>query len=227
MKKRNFWLMRMLVVNVAFLFVITGCATKEIKITETGFLSSYNALEESADFKGMRVYKNPNVEIAEQYSEILIAPVEFRMDSINKKYEIDDDKKEEIAKSFQDRLEKGLAENYTITDAPGENVLLIRTAITGVLPNKVALNAHYITTFTKGRIGGASFESELVDSLTGERIMSFVDAKKGKKVIQRLTPPTYFKGLTKWGNTKAVLKDWADIIAEHLVELKIKYEEGM
>ena len=131
-----------------------------------------------------------------------------------------DEDRDKLADHFIEKLEEGLAKNYLIVDAPGEDVLLLRAAVTDILPNNVWLNIHWTTTMMGGGIGGASLEAEVVDSLTGKRIMSFVDAKKGKKLTQKLTIPNYAKGLTKWGHTKEVLKVWADIMVENLDRLR-------
>ena len=63
-------------------------------------------------------------------------------------------------------------------------------------------------------------EAEMVDSITGERMMSFVDARKGKRL-------NYTKGLTKWGHTKEVLGIWANIIVENLGNMRERYEAGL
>lgn len=227
MKKKYSLHLKLLLVNVAFLFVFTGCATKEVKLTETGFLSSYSDLEPDMDSQGMYVYKNPNVKIAEQYSEILIAPVQFKLDSAVKADKMSDEDRKKLADYFYQELKEGLEKNHRIADAPGESVLLLRAAVTDILPNTVWLNIHWTTTLIGGGIGGASLEAELVDSLTGERMMSFVDARKGKKLTQKLTVPNYAKGLTKWGHTKGVLKVWAEMIVENLDQLRERYEAGI
>ena len=220
MKKRHSLYLRLLLVNVAFLFAFTGCATKEVKLTETGFLSSYSDLEADTDSQGMYVYKNPGVKIAERYPKILIAPVQFKLDPTLKENEITDEDREKLAKYFYEQLEEGLAENHIITDTPGDDVLLFRVAVTGVLPNKVYLNLHWSTTLIGAGIGGASLEAELVDSLTSERMISFVDARKGKRL-------NYTKGLTKWGHTKEVLGIWAGIMVTNLDKLREKHEAGI
>ena len=220
MKKRLPRHLRLLLLNVAFLFVFTGCATKEVKLTETGFLSSYANLEADMDSQGMYVYKNPSVNIAEQYPKILIAPVQFQLDPTVEGNAIGDEDRDKLAEYFYDQLEEKLAKNHTLTDDPGEDTLLFRTAITGVVPNKVYLNLHWSTTLMGAGIGGASLEAELVDSLTGERMISFVDARKGKRL-------NYTKGLTKWGHTKEVLGIWADIMVSNLDKLREKYEAGI
>ena len=227
MKKRLPLHSKWLLINVAFIFALTGCAAKEVKLTETGFLSSYSDLEPDMDSQGMYVYKNPNVNIAERYSQILIAPVQFKLDSAVKADTISDEDRNKLADHFYQELKAGLEKKHTITDSPGEDVLLLRAAVTDILPNTVWLNIHWSTTLIGGGIGGASLEAELVDSITGERMMSFVDARRGKNITQKLTVPNYAKGLTKWGHTKGVLKVWADIIVENLDQLRERYEAGI
>ena len=220
MNHRSFLHTKLLIVNAVVLSCLTGCATKEVKLTETGFLSSYADLQADMESQGMYIYRNPDVKIAERYSKILIAPVQFQFDPTVKGHKMTDEDRDKLADHFIEKLEEGLAKNYLIVDAPGEDVLLLRAAVTDILPNNVWLNIHWTTTMMGGGIGGASLEAEVVDSLTGKRIMSFVDAKKGKKLTQKLTIPNYAKGLTKWGHTKEVLKVWADIMVENLDRLR-------
>ena len=66
-------------------------------------------------------------------------------------------------------------------------------------------------------VGTATMEAELVDSVTGERMLAFIDARKGKKL-------NYTKGLTKWGHTKEVLGMWADLMVQNLDQLKEEYK---
>jgi len=200
-------------VNVLVLFVVTGCSSRQLKPTETGFLSSYSDLNEDEELEGMSVYKNPNVDIAERYASVLIAPVQFKLNPNPEEHGMKEEDKEKLASHFYEELKNRLTENYEITDVPGEHVLLIRTAITDILPNKVYLNLHWSTTLMGAGTGGASLEAEAVDSLTGERIMAIVDARKGKRLH-------YTKGLSKWGHTKAVLANWANIMAINLNQMR-------
>ena len=49
---------------VIILFTFTGCASRQVRPTETGFLSSYTDLKENKDLDGMYIYKNSDVNIA-------------------------------------------------------------------------------------------------------------------------------------------------------------------
>ncbi|HQP10609.1 MAG TPA: DUF3313 domain-containing protein [Candidatus Omnitrophota bacterium] len=214
LSQKKFWL-----IHVMAALFLAGCATKQLKLTETGFLSSYADLQADKESKGMYVFINPNVQIAENYDKIVIAPVQFELDPTVKQHAMTDEDQKKLADYFVGKLKERLAKNYTVTDQPGEGALLFRTAITDVLPNKVYLNLHWSTTLLGGGIGGAALEAELVDSITGDRIISFVDARKGRKL-------NYTKGLTKWGHTQEVLGIWADLMVENLDRLKEKDREG-
>ncbi len=204
---------KILLINCLVVFSLTGCAIKQMELTESGFLSGYSGLEDYEELEGMRIYKNPDVNIVERYSKILVAPVEFKLDPTVKEHKMDFEDELKLSNYFHETLIEGLIINYDIADEPGEDVLLLRIAITDILPNKVYLNLHWATTLIGGGIGGASLEAELIDSLTGERMFSFIDARKGKKL-------NYTKGLTKWGHTQEVLGMWAKHIVKNLDDLK-------
>jgi len=204
--------------QVTFVFftvalVLTGCGNKEVKLTRTGFLNNYSGLREDENSKGMRIYKNPYVDIGQRYSKVMISPVQIRLDPTLEGDALTEEDRKKLGDYFYDQLRERLTEMYKISDAPGSDVLILRAAITDVLPNKVYLNLHWTTTLYGAGIGGASLEAELVDSLSGERMMAFVDARKGKKI-------NYFRGVTKWGHTKEVLKKWAKIMVMNLKEMK-------
>lgn len=207
---------RIFLINCVFVFSLTGCAVKEMKLTESGFLSGYSGLKEDEESGGMRVYKNPDVKIAERYSKILIAPVEFKLNPTLKEHEMKYEDRIKLSDYFYEKLFEGLIENYEIVYEPGDGVLLFRAAITDILPNKVYLNLHWSTTLIGAGIGGASLEAELVDSLSGERMIAFVDARKGRRL-------NYTKGLTKWGHSKEVLGIWANLMVQNLDQLKEEY----
>jgi len=198
------------VVCLSILF-LCGCAAK-MKLTQTGFLADYDQLVQSETFKGMRIYKNKAIDINKTYTKIIVAPVEIRLSPAAEK-RFTAEEQEKLTTYFHESLQKKLAAGFELTQEPGPGVLLLRAAITDLLPNKVYLNLHWSTTLLGGGIGGASIEAELVDSESKERVLAFIDAKKGKKL-------KYTKGLTKWGHTKEVLDKWADILVENLNTLQ-------
>ena len=210
--------LKILLINGIIVSGLAGCAVKQMQMTESGFLSGYTGLEESEEYDGMRIYKNPDADILGHYTKVLIAPVQFKLDPAIKGYDLEYADRKKLSDYFHEKLIEGLVENYEIVDEPGEDVLLLRTAITDILPNKVYLNLHWSTTLYGAGIGGASLEAEMVDSLTNERMLAFIDARKGKKL-------KYTKGLSKWGHTEEVFGLWATIIIKNLDQLKLQYTD--
>lgn len=219
MKTKHF---QILIINFCALALLGGCANKKLALTETGFLSGYSGLVADEELEGMRIYHNPDINVKRRYTKILLAPVQFKLNSDVKEHEMSFDDRLQIANYFHEQLIDRLVADYEIVHEPGEGVMLFRSAITDVKPNKVFLNVHWSTTLIGGGIGGASLEAELVDSVTNERIMAFVDAKKGKTALQQPSHliDNYADGLSKWGHTKQVLGYWAEVMVEDLNKLR-------
>ncbi len=197
---------------LTLVLLTAGCSSSKINVTRTGFLNNYSNLEENEKLKGLYDYSNDYVDM-DQYSKLLIAPVQLFLDEDAENKSINAEEATQLADYFYDQLAEELGGRYEIVEDPAEDVMLIRTAITGVKPNKIYLNLHWSTTLLGAGIGGASLEAELVDSLNGEQIVALIDARKGKSY-------KYHKGLTKWGHTKSVLDLWARMLVESLDKLK-------
>ena len=211
------------VVYFMFFVLICGCATKKIELTHSGFLSNYNQLQDDEQLEGMKIFRNETVDIAGKYSKIMIAPVVIQLDPEQHDAKLSEEDKQKLSDYFHEQLVAKLQNEYEITEERGEDVMLLRAAITDILANKVYLNLHWSTTLVGAGIGGASIEAELVDSMTGERILAFIDAMKGRR-LDITEPsklfPTYTDGLTKWGHTKYALETWAEILVQNLEELR-------
>jgi len=203
--------------------LICGCAGKKVELTQSGFLSNYSQLQEDEVIDGMKIYRNEVVDIAGQYSKIMVAPVVIQLGLDQKDAKLSEEDRQKLSDYFHEQLVAKLQNDYEITEERGEGVLLLRSAITDILANKVYLNLHWSTTLVGAGIGGASIEAELVDSLSGERILAFIDAMKGRR-LDITEPsklfPTYTDGLTKWGHTKYALEFWAEILVDNLSQLR-------
>lgn len=202
-----------LVLCLALSLTVLGCAGRKVEMTQSGFLNNYDQLVANEELDGMKIYRNENVDVKGKYTKVMIAPVEFLLDNQSDDAPLSEEDKQKIADQFHQDLQTKLSEHIEITQEPGEGVLLLRSAITELLANKVYLNLHWSTTLSGAGTGGASIEVELLDAVTADRILAFIDAKKGKRLH-------YTKGLTKWGHTQEVLSQWAEIIVLNLRKLK-------
>jgi hypothetical protein len=206
-----------------FSLLLCACAAKKVELTKSGFLNNYDQLQQDERVEGMMIYRNEAVDIAGRYAKVMIAPVVIQLDPGQKDAKLSEEDKQKLGDYFHEQLAAKLGNDYEITEERGEDVMLLRAAITDILANKVYLNLHWSTTLVGAGIGGASIEAELVDSMTGERILAFIDAMKGRR-LDITEPsklfPTYTDGLTKWGHTKYALETWAEILVKNLEELK-------
>lgn len=187
--------------------LVSGCATKS-SMAPAGFLGDYSRLKPSTVIEGLYVDKDMGIDMA-QYDKFIVDPVIIYISSDANGSGIDPVKLKELSDFFRDEIIMALSENYSVVDNPGPNVLRIRTAITDVVPNKVAFNLHWSTTMAGYGLGGAAVEADFLDSQTNQRVMAVKDARTGKRYH-------YTKGLTKWGHTKNILTKWAKMFSDHM-----------
>ena len=188
-----------------------GCGAKNQGLSYSGFLGDYSNFRMSNVVEDLHVDKHPTKTLAD-YDKFLIAPIQVYFHSDAKGVGVDPTKLKELTDAFYEKAVEVLSDHYEVVEEPGEGVLLCRIAVTDVVSNKVALNLHWSTTATGVGIGGAALEADFVDSVTNERILAVIDSRKGKRYKDK-------KGLTKWGHTKGVFKEWAEMFVERLDEL--------
>ena len=189
------------------LIFVMGCAGKEP--TPSGFINDYSNLEEINSLKSIYVNQSEGKSLT-GYTKFIIDPVEIHFHPDSKAEDLPEEEVRKIVDYYQEAIEKRFSEKYSVVTSPGPDTLTLRTAITDIKANKVYLNLHWSTTLLGGGIGGADFEGEFVDSVTGESILSVLDSKKGSSA-------KYIKGLSKWGHTKSVIKAWTKVLVK-LVE---------
>ncbi len=184
---------------IGSLLIISGlsaCATQGP--AGTGFLSDYSKLQNNPDFEGSRVYFNPDKSL-KKYSRFIINPVQVRLSSRGKMWDIKKNQLHAISQYVHDQFVTELKKsNYNIVNTPGPETLILRVAITEVAPTKM-IDPHRSLMVGGISLGGASGEAELIDALTGEVVIAAVESQKGEKG---------FNALTEYGNAKNVMDRW-------------------
>ena len=127
---------------------------------------------------------------------------------------------------FYQALREQLGKDYRIVEHPGPGVLRLRAAVTEakgarVVGNavtslqpmaKVASSAVGMAADTQVWVGAATFEGEITDSLSGERLMAAVDERAGTK--------NPLVGLKEWSQVRRVFDTWAENLRKRLSELR-------
>lgn len=182
---------------------MVGCSSAPA-LTHTGFLSSYDRLETVNDNR-MR-YIAPELK---NYQAFIIDPVQIS----SQKGQLKPEDRAEIATYFRESLVKVLGETgYKVTSTPGVGTARIRVALTNVQDSKWWMKVHPVGNLAGGGRGGASMESEIIDSVTGEQLAAVVQAGTGSQF-------TAFNYSTV-SDIKSTIDEWARNAGQRLAELR-------
>jgi hypothetical protein len=195
----------------------------------SGFLGDYSALAPDAKNGDLLLYeKDPNV--LKKYNKFILDPITIYLLPGAQNRGISPDDLEKLAQYFQKAVTDELAKSgrYEVVTTPGPDVLELNVAITNVEPTAGKKNAAVKGVATAATIGvapGASLlvpkvsvgkvgiEGEILDSVSGERLVAFMTAKSGRR---------WFSGLNtakKWGDIEAAFRSWAKGFRERLDEV--------
>jgi hypothetical protein len=193
------------VVMISFTVMLAaGCAPKAKK---TGFLSDYSRLEPVDD--GLRYI---NMGRLDDYDKFIIEPVIIHMHGEDE--ELDMESRRELENYMHNAIVEAIKDRYMVVAQPAPGVARVRVAITDVDKSTPALNVIPQTKLIGAGIGGASVEAEVVDSQTSEQIGAAILSQKGKRLSM--------SGLSKYGDAKAVMDDWAERFRKRLDEARGK-----
>ena len=195
----------------------------------SGFLGDYSGLVPDAKNGDLLLYeKDPNA--LKKYNKFILDPITIYLLPAAQNRGIDPDDLERLAQYFQKAVTDELAKSgrYEIVTTPGPDVLELNIAITNVEPTGGKKNAAVKGAATAATIGvapGASLlvprlsvgkvgiEGEILDSVSGDRLVAFITGKSGRR---------WFSGLNtvkKWGDIEAAFRSWAKGFRERLDEV--------
>ncbi len=185
---------------VLMMGLVAACQTTE-RTQYSGFLKNYSQLKPDPKFDGAHRWQDPSVNLA-GYNKFIVDPVLLHLAPNAKGATMDPKDLAELTafarKTFADKL----AKNFQIVSQPGPGTLRLRAAITSVTATSPLLNIHPAMKLTGAGLGGASGEGEVLDSVTGKRIIAAADSRMGDM--------SYGAGLTTLGHAKQVIELWAE-----------------
>lgn len=196
------------IIMAACLPLTSACATQQASYS--GFLGDYSQLAPSPRVQGAMVYRHPQKPLA-SYQKFFLDPVVVHFSPDAEGTALDPAQLFELTSYFRTELSLGLSARGKLAPSPGPGVLRVRIALTDVKTTTPIMNIHPATKLSGLGLGGASMEAELVDSITGERIMAAVDSRPGSRL--GLT-----QGLTKLGHAKEVIRFWVSRFLERIDE---------
>jgi hypothetical protein len=183
---------------IALQLFLCACATPVSISDQGGFLSDYSKLERVDD--SMLQFVG---ETAGDYSTFIIDPVVMAYRQPPDKQVFTDEELSELTAFYDQAVKEALSkdEGYPIVELPGHGVVRIRIGITDVEETIGVLNISIYTKITGMGLGGASFEGEIVDSVTGEQLAAVVRWGTGSRILKA--------GITHMGDAKIAINRWA------------------
>ena len=133
-----------------------------------------------------------------------------------------------LADYLHTALKEQLEKDYRIVQTPGPGVIRVRVAITEAAGSKIALDlmsnvipigigvtaVNRLATGTHSAVGQAGIEGEVLDSVSGERLLAAVDRRAGRKVLRGK--------FGTWNDVKEAHDYWAEKLRKRLGELRAK-----
>ena len=184
--------------------IVAGCATVQDP-GKSEFISDYSKLEEIAE--NHLVYDSGNIG---NYSKFIIEPIAMVYSQPEEKRVFDNDELENLQTHFQEAVREALTEDngYQVVESPGPGTAILRIGITDVDDTIGALNISIYTKITGAGLGGAAFEGEVVDSVTGEQIAAVIRWGSGSRILRA--------GFTHTGDAKILMDRWADHLRDRI-----------
>lgn len=217
--------MRTLGAVVVAALVLGGCAAGQAsKAKPSGFLGDYSQLRKGGEGEALLVYVDPNVHFS-KYHKLMIDPITIWRDADTK--DIPPGEAQDLIDDLDDAIRMTLDDDYQIVKAPGPDVLRLRVAITeaegsyrvfdGSLADKMdpelrAVEPKQPSEETRGFVGRAGVEAELLDSTSGTRVAAAVDRRVGKRSLK---PES-----NEWKDVERAFRYWADRLRARLAELR-------
>ena len=199
-------LIKIIFFGTIFSALAAGCATVQDP-GQAGFLSDYSKLEEVDE--NHLVYVSGN---AGNYSKFIIEPIAMLFRQPEEKRIFDDEELEDLQAHFRTAIIEALTEDdgFQVVELAGPGTARIHLGITAVDDTIGALNISIYTKITGAGLGGAAFEGEVVDSITGEQIAAVSRWGSGSRVLRA--------GFTHTGDAKILMNRWAKHFRERVDE---------
>jgi len=185
-----------------------GCAN--VPLTETGFLVDYSALEPAPEAEvwgipdSVRLYRSSRLD-GNEYDAVYVEPAEW-VPSPMSDFHPGEEKTRWLLEEFSDCLKKGLGEDFEVVDAPRAGALRVRPALTAVNPQNVLLNVIFFIALLPVDMGGISGEIEVVDAMSGERVLALSARREGN-------PFLWLEVFTRYGHARYGMWKWSRMLA--------------
>jgi len=248
----------------AIISLLTGCASDPsaqgngmsitasdpTRMTRSGFLSDYARLKSTRWGDGMQFWSEPNLN-ASNYNKVLVSRIVVSLapsKEQDKNATVDPSDLKTLTDYFREALINSLKPQMQIVDQPGPGVVVMRVALTDLVPTHVkesiagtlipyAFVAEASSGSATGRpagstpyLGETGMEMQFRDGVTGAVIAECRDIEIGRKYAVDMNNGVasaaqtwangYMNSFQQWSYAKNAFDKWSVLIAQHIAELR-------
>lgn len=222
-------------------------ATDKARLTRSGFLSDYARLRPTPWGDGVECWRGANVD-AKRYDKVLITRMVVTLKP-GQQTGIDPSDLKTLTDYFHDALANALKPQIQVVDRPGPGVLVMRIALTDLVPTQVqdslvgtfvpyAFVAEAGSGVATGRpagstpyLGETGMEMQFRDGATGAILAECRDTEIGRKYAADINGGNvvgaaqtwasgYLNSFQSWSYAKNAFDKWAALTAKRLAELR-------
>ncbi|MBG3875956.1 DUF3313 domain-containing protein [Desulfovibrio oxamicus] len=210
-------------IALVLLLAVTGCAAHKMEAKPSGFLKDYGKLKKGRDDQAGLVWIKSGIS-ARDYDAVVIDRPKAWIKPDAPFKGVDGKELDELLTFFGDALVREVGKSYRVVAEPGPRVLVLRTALTGLVPGEPvsgtltsvvpigiavsgaarAVGGEHIGT------GEAAVEMEMLDGATSAQLAAAVDRRSGTKAPLR----------GSMQDAKDACTYWAGVVGKRLAEFK-------
>ena len=224
-------LLFLLFLSVSLCACLTTYSARKVK--PSGFLGDYSELKRISEENPALLYINSDIPSG-KYTRLMINPIQMYGPTNGALAKLSKKDQQRLVNYLDASLRAYLSSNFTLVDQEGADVLRLRMAITeakganvpfdvvsSVVPIGLAISfVKEMATGTHSAVGKAGLECEGVDSVTGQRVFAFVDARVGRKATG------HFDKLKKWRTVQDAFDFWAQQISDRLQKARVARKDA-
>lgn len=245
---------------LAGIMLVAGCAATDslmgsgtgvtasdpARYTQSGFLSDYARLKPAPWGDGIECWRDANLD-AKKYDKVLISRMTVSLKP-DQQQGIDPTDLKTLTDYFHDSLVKALKPQMQVVDEPGPGVVVLRIALTDLVPTKVtesvtgtvvpyAFIVEASSGVATGRpagstpyLGETGMEMQFRDGASGAILAECRDTEIGRKYAADLDAGTvgaaqtwasgYLNSFQSWSYAKNAFDKWSALTAKRFAELR-------
>jgi hypothetical protein len=206
---------------------VAGCAATQQSrsIEPSGFLAEASQLRKGRGEQALLVYINSQANFA-RYDRVIVDPIMIWTRPGAEAADIPRDELQHLADYLHTALRKQLQLDFTLVERAQAGALRIRMAITEAQKSNVALDLvstvlpparllsalKNLSTGTQAFVGRVAIEVEILDAVSGERLIAAIDERAGNKRLRGST--------NAWSDVHSAFDYWADVLRARLTAMR-------